>query len=335
MSRRDLATAALADAGIHRIAVPTPFVTLPTNAYLLDGDPLVLVDPGSNWATAVEALLVGLDELGHTLEEIGVIVLTHQHVDHEGLAGFVARRSGAEVACLDLLAPYLSDFGESMQRDFEVRNETMRRHGVSELVVPAVNSGADLIAQFGTSVTATRTVAPGGVLEVAGRRLRFLFRPGHSPSDTVIVDESHAVALIGDHLMTSGAANALVDRSLLPGQHRSRTRALVDYRASLRASRDLDVAVCAPGHGEAFLEPGPVIDARLARHERRMAQLRQLLGDIGPSSGHALARQIWGDVALSQTFLALSEVLGHLDLLLDEGEVVEHTVDGVTQFELA
>ncbi len=42
---------------------------------------------------------------------------------------------------------------------------------------------------------------------------------------------------------------------------------------------------------------------------------------------------MWGNVAVTQAFLTLSEVLGHVDLLIDEGRVAEHEVDGVVHFE--
>ena len=44
------------------------------------------------------------------------------------------------------------------------------------------------------------------------------------------------------------------------------------------------------------------------------------------------AREIWGDIALREAFLTLSEVLGHTDLLVAEGRVREHEEGGVAVF---
>jgi hypothetical protein len=41
---------------------------------------------------------------------------------------------------------------------------------------------------------------------------------------------------------------------------------------------------------------------------------------------------MWGNVAVTQAFLTLSEVLGHVDLLLERGEVVAIEDDGVVRF---
>jgi hypothetical protein len=42
---------------------------------------------------------------------------------------------------------------------------------------------------------------------------------------------------------------------------------------------------------------------------------------------------MWGNIAVTQAFLTLSEVIGHMDLLEDEGRVHELDDDGVIRFE--
>jgi glyoxylase-like metal-dependent hydrolase (beta-lactamase superfamily II) len=327
--------ATLADAGIHRILVPGPFKTAPTNAYLLDDDPLTLVDPGANWVTSLEALTDGLAALGRTIDDLGMVVVTHQHIDHEGLAGYLARQSGAEVVCLDLLAPYLASFAASIATDYRVRDEVMRAHGIGSELVECSSAGSFLVQQFGAAAEPTRTVADGDLLELRDRRLRFHFRPGHSPSDTVIIDEQRAIALAGDHLLPDTTSNALVDRSLLPGAALARTKALLSYRESLCATGELEIEIALPGHGAPISDVRSLIDERFAAHDQRAERLLSTLVGEGPSSAHGLALAIWGDTCLAQPFLTLSETLGHLDLLVERGLVIEDASGDVTTFELA
>jgi hypothetical protein len=42
---------------------------------------------------------------------------------------------------------------------------------------------------------------------------------------------------------------------------------------------------------------------------------------------------MWGNVAVTQAYLTLSEVLGHLDLLVAAGQAAEHERANVTVFE--
>ncbi len=45
-------------------------------------------------------------------------------------------------------------------------------------------------------------------------------------------------------------------------------------------------------------------------------------------TAHELAQELWGDVAVTQAFLTLSEVIGHMDLLIAEGRATEIESDG-------
>ena len=89
------ALAVAADAGIHRLAIPTPFMVGRVNAYLIEDDPLTLVDSGPNSAKALDELEQELNARGHAVEDIELLVISHQHMDHFGLASILARRSGA------------------------------------------------------------------------------------------------------------------------------------------------------------------------------------------------------------------------------------------------
>jgi hypothetical protein len=42
-----------------------------------------------------------------------------------------------------------------------------------------------------------------------------------------------------------------------------------------------------------------------------------------PRTAYEVAQAMWGDIAVTQAFLTLSEVLGHTDLLMLDGRVAE------------
>src|SRR6202165_3678624 len=106
------ALALAAEAGIHRLAVPTPFRVGRINAYLIEDSPLTLLDSGPNSAKALDELEQALAARGHAIEDIELLISSHQHTDPSALASILARRSGAEVAALERLAPFLASFGE-------------------------------------------------------------------------------------------------------------------------------------------------------------------------------------------------------------------------------
>jgi hypothetical protein len=48
-----------------------------------------------------------------------------------------------------------------------------------------------------------------------------------------------------------------------------------------------------------------------------------------------MAHEMWGNVAVTQAYLTISEVLGHVDLLLNAGRAVEEEHDGIVRFAAA
>ena len=94
----------------------------------------------------------------------------------------------------------------------------------------------------------------------------------------------------------------------------------------------MPVTTVLPGHGAQFDRHADLIDERFEMHERRAAKLKGLIAEQ-PRTGHELARALWGDVAVTQALLTLSEVLGHVDLLIERGEVVEREEEGLVRFE--
>jgi hypothetical protein len=75
-----------------------------------------------------------------------------------------------------------------------------------------------------------------------------------------------------------------------------------------------------------------LIDTRFEMHARRAEKLYGLIRDRSRSA-HELAQALWGNIAVTQAYLTLSEVLGHTDLLLNDGRVREVEDAGVVRFE--
>ncbi len=318
--------------GVKRISVPTPFAVGPINTYLIEGDPLTLVDTGPNLATCLVDLADGLRRVGHSIEKLGLLFVTHQHVDHLGLSRIVAERSSGEVACLDQAVGVIGAWGERAAGDDKYAGQLMLRHGIEEHVVVALRSLASIVRSLGASVPITQPLAEHAQVKLGDRTFEVLHHPGHSPSDTLLFDHSDGLLVAGDHLLLHISSNALLTRPLSEDWDGTRATPLIDYRRSLKATRDLDAKIVLTGHGPVITDHRTLIDSRLADQERRAEKLLALLRP-GPRSAHELATLVWKHVAITQAFLTLSEVLGHLDLLIADGSVTEDDSGDVVVFE--
>ena len=158
-----------------------------------------------------------------------------------------------------------------------------------------------------------------------------LHRPGHSPSDTLFWDAERRILIAADHLIAHISSNPLLSRPL-DGSQRTRRRRWSPTSTRSRAPESCPREIVLPGHGEPITDHAALIDERFALHRRRAEKLRRLIAER-PRTAYELAQELWGNVAVTQAFLTLSEVIGHVDLLIDAG-VVREVADGdVVRFE--
>jgi glyoxylase-like metal-dependent hydrolase (beta-lactamase superfamily II) len=106
----------------------------------------------------------------------------------------------------------------------------------------------------------------------------------------------------------------------------------VTYIESLRKTRELPAEIVLSGHGEPITDHVALIDERFEFHARRADRIHELIAERA-RTGYDLAQALFGDIAVTQAYLTLSEVLGHVDLLLNDGRVKEVERDGVAWFE--
>ena len=316
-------------AGVHRLAIPTPFAVGRVNVYLIEDEPLTLVDAGPNSATSFDELQRGLAGLGHPLEDIELVVLTHQHIDHLGLVSLVAEHSGAEVAAIDAAVPFVESYSVEAQEDDDFARDIMLRNGIPEDVVTALQTVSQAFRAWGSRAHVTRVLRDGEEMAFRDRTLRVHHRPGHSPSDTVFHDRDRRILIAADHLLKHISSNPLITRPL-DGSGK-RPQALVAYLDSLRKTREMEVDLVLPGHGDPITDHRRLIDERFALHRRRADKIHGLLAER-PRSAYEIARELWGNIAVTQAYLTLSEVLGHIDLLLNDGRAREVEQDGVAVF---
>jgi glyoxylase-like metal-dependent hydrolase (beta-lactamase superfamily II) len=319
------------EAGIHRLQIPTPFAVGRVNCYLIDDDPLTLVDTGPNSGKSLDELEHQLADLGRSISDIELVILTHQHIDHLGLVEIIADRSGADVAAIDVAVPFLENFGEDIERDDRFAASLMMSHGIPEDVVVALRSVSRSFRAWGSRAKVTRPLHDGEELRLRDRALEVQHRPGHSPSDTVFWDAEREILICADHLLAHISSNPLISRPLDGSEERP--HALMIYMESLRRTRELPAEILLPGHGEPITDHRALIDERFALHSRRAEKIHGLIAER-PRSAYEIAQELWGNVAVTQAFLTLSEVLGHVDLLAADGRVREAADGDLIRFEV-
>jgi glyoxylase-like metal-dependent hydrolase (beta-lactamase superfamily II) len=321
---------------IVQIPVPLPHIRS-VNTWLLKGTPLTLVDTGPRDDEALAALESGLRGAGVRLEDLELVLITHHHLDHSGLAGAIAARSGAQIGALDRAADYGERYEERSAADRRFTLALMRHHGAPDEVLAATEGFWAFIRDTSAPYSTDHRLSGGDRIRAGGRDLRVVARPGHSTTDALFVDDADGLAFVGDHLLAGVSSNTEVYPAAEPDGTRPRAR--VEYLGSLRRTAKMPLTRLLTGHGDEVADHASLIRRRFGDHRRRCSRIVEVLRD-GPATAWQIVTRLWSQRTVSeQSVLVVWEVLGHLDLLLDARRVSERVIDdgsvhGIAQFQL-
>jgi glyoxylase-like metal-dependent hydrolase (beta-lactamase superfamily II) len=312
-----------------QIQAPLPHIRS-VNIWLLRGAPLTLIDTGPRSDEALGALEAGLRREGLRIEDIELVIPTHHHLDHSGLVATIVARSGARVAALDRAADYGARYHERSASDRSFSRELMRHHGVPESVMDANEGFWDYIRDTSEPYRTDVRLSDGDLVRAGGRDLRVLARPGHSTTDTLLVDERSTTAFVGDHLLAGISSNTEVVPAAEPDG--SRPRARIEYLSNLRRTASMSLDRLLTGHGDPVTDHRRLVSRRLAEHRRRCRRILEVLEE-GSANAYGIAGHLWSPRTVGeQPLLVVWEVLGHLDLLLDAGQVSEEVLDDGSRY---
>ncbi|KTR04239.1 hypothetical protein NS184_12350 [Curtobacterium luteum] len=308
--------------GVWTLAVPfrsgVPDATL---VYVIEGTDgtVTLLDPGWSAADDLTALREGLAATGRSLDEVGLVVVTHLHADHLGAAAAVRRATGARVAMHRADVDALRHEGaDAAANDADIASWGLPGH-LRAGVVAAWGSGRRIGLGRTTEPYADLLLDDGDALPIAGRDIRTLHTPGHTAGHSCFVDEGDGLLFTGDHVLPR------INSGIGLGG-RTSTNPLGDYLASLRRlDRYADLEVC-PGHEYRFRDV--VTRARtLARHrEERSRHVAAALDTLHEPTLFEVATRVpfSGGIESMTGFLlasALTQTAYHAALLGRAGEV--------------
>ena len=309
---------------VARIATPTPLGVGDINSYLIlppdgaDGR-VTLVDTGVKTPESFEVMRSGLKDHGLGFEDIERILITHAHMDHFGQAQRIRSLSGAKAFAsageAALMRTHFSPSGD--RRDFVMHY--FDRWGVPSGLLEGQNRMAQFALEIQDPIEVDGTLADGDVVAVGDLRLQVISTPGHCDDHIVFYEPALRILFSGDHLLTDISPVPL----LVFPKHESepRPKSLVRFFASLARVETLDCVAVYPSHGDVIHDHRKLIAGYRLHHERRLLQIHRKLA-AEPSTAWELAAKIFPKVYETQVFLVMSEVIGHLDVLVDRGLVV-------------
>jgi glyoxylase-like metal-dependent hydrolase (beta-lactamase superfamily II) len=302
--------------GVWRLRLPLPWPGVPHGnvwAVAADGG-IVLFDTGIGGKGGLRRFDQVLAQAGFGLEDVRLVVCTHSHVDHYGLAAPIVAGAGCEL-WMHPAWGHVRLMADDPAAALEQRIEAARQSGVPMAALERYRESREGDNETGVDaiVEPDRDLLPGVEVETDLGAWQIHETPGHAPSHVVLHQPERRLMISGDHLL---------GRTVLFFDHGHSPDPVGEFLASLDEVEPLAVDLCLPGHGRTFRDP----EAKIAEARR---QVDELLGKVRDAlrAEERMAFEVVGEIVGEENLhtpvsaWVLQIVLSCLDHLAILGEV--------------
>jgi glyoxylase-like metal-dependent hydrolase (beta-lactamase superfamily II) len=303
--------------GIWRLRLPLPWPGVPHgNAWALSaGDGVVLFDTGIGGKGRLRALDLALGQAGFGFEDVRLVVCTHSHTDHYGLAAPITERAGCEL-WMHPAWGHVRPMADDPEAAFDQRLEVARQSGVPPAALERYResrSDNDEVLIDGIREP-DRELLPGAEIETDHGTWQVYETPGHAPSHVVLHQPETKLMISGDHLL---------GRTVLFFDHGHSPDPVGEFLSSLTEVEPLEVDLCLPGHGRPFRD----VDAKIQEARRQVEEIHGKVRaslEQGERTAFEIVADFLGPENLSGPASAwiLQIVLSFLDHMALAGEAV-------------
>lgn len=314
-SRNEVARSEKVLPGVWRLRLPCPWPGVPhVNAWALErGDGIVLVDTGVAGEDGLHQLELALGQAKLRLRDVRLLVCTHSHTDHYGLAGPIVDAAGCEL-WMHPAWEHIRALAEDPEKALERRIEVARQSGVPAAALERYEASRKdeepLIARV---VPPDRELVEGVAVATDLGFFNVYETPGHAPSHVVLHEPESGVLISGDHLL--GRVSLFFD-------HGHTADPVGEFLDSLDTVEELDVRLCLAGHGRPFRDSGAKIEANRALVAEHLDRVRGSLKK-GQCTAFDVVPDLIGEEKLNAATAAwgLQLALAYLDHLATLAEV--------------
>ncbi len=312
--------------GIHQLKLPLKNNPLEyINTYLVEGtDGWVLIDTGWYDQESFDALAEHLKNIGVGFKEINLIICTHIHPDHFGLAGKLKEVCEAELALGEVEKNFIDSAAIWGSHLFNDMDEWMLINGVPEDHLMAFNqASSDALEMFRPAVP-ERGLKDHDVISTGLFDLEVIWTPGHSPGHICLYEPNKRILFSGDHILPITTPNISIH---IEGHGDP----LGDYLASIRKIQNLDMDLGLPAHEDIYTNLPKRLEELLSHHEARKAEILEAL-DSRPKTAFEISAEItwmegllaWDEMLPIDRRIAVTEALAHLESLRREKRVSKY-----------
>jgi glyoxylase-like metal-dependent hydrolase (beta-lactamase superfamily II) len=274
--------------GLWRLKLPCPWPGVPHgNAWAVQhGAKLVLFDTGVGGPGRLRMLDIALAQSGFGVEDIELVVCTHAHSDHYGLAASICDATGCELWMhpkWEHIRLQTDDPEAALERRLEVgRMSGVPIRALDRYRQERTDKSEDEIDGIRAP---DRALVPGVEVETDIGTWGVYETPGHAPSHVCLHQPERRLLLSGDHLL---------GRTVVFFDYGHTADPFGEYLTSLEVIEPLGVDLCLPGHGKPFRDPEAKIADVRAYTDNLLDQVRAALAGGAEPTAFELVEGIVG-----------------------------------------
>lgn len=330
--------------GIYRIKIDVPFEVGFVCTYIFQiDDSTILIDSGlrsENWKNKFFSIL---KKINIPISSIDYCIVSHNHMDHIGLVSYLKQKNPEiQILMHDITSKELKwetnpeNYHNIEKQAIELAKQLMS-FGMTEKQSKTLIEYFTKWSKMKNYVKPDRILYDNDEIKFGNNSLKIIWTPGHTLGHICIFDTNRKFLFSGDHILSritphigNYIINPVVKREYASYNFKN---VLKLYLNSLDRIEKLNPKKIFPAHQEIIEDPIERIQEIREHHKNRINEITNLISK-DPRTPFEIAQKHFGPLDDVNTFLAVSEVLGHL-IYLEEKDLVERIErDGKIFFQL-
>jgi len=315
--------------GVYQIKIDTPFPVKFVSLYLFKiDDTIVLFDSGLDMGRWGKIFFSCLRNLNISINDIDYCIVSHMHIDHIGLLKKLKQKNPDLKILMHDITHEIVKWEKNDANLTELEQEAKKiakdliKFGIS-------NEQANRVVQFFTYWPKFLTYQKPDIIIHDGdlflECLEIIWTPGHSFGHICVFNKNTKFLFSGDHILsriTPHIGNFVIPKYLSEKyQEHDFKNILKHYLNSLDRIDKREPKVIFPAHQEIIYNPHERILEIKEHHKNRLAEISQLIQN-NPMTPFKISQIHFGeDLDEINSYMALSEVLGHLFYLEEQDKV--------------
>lgn len=313
--------------GWIQVKVPLPFSLKWVNSYVIpEENGYTLIDPGLRTDQAIAAWTEALTRHEVRLEQIAKIIVTHQHPDHYGLAGYFQEKTGAPVYMSKRAHQYAVNlWAEGSTFDDELI-ALFAEHGMPDELTRAIKHNLGGFVERVSPQPQVTYIEAGQTMRIGGWEWQLIDTPGHASGHLSFYEPVHGWMLCGDQVLPRITPNV----SVVPGEEEDPLELFLNSLDELAA---YNVTMAFPGHRDPFDAFTARLEELKAHHVRRLDKMCELLEK--PLTAFELCELSFGSHLRDNPHnlrFAMAETLAHLYYLERRSRILRSVKDGFVYY---